>query len=180
MPRTTVITAAALAIGAATALVPTAAEASPASHAPRCAESQLHASIDPRHIPGNGTTGPDGRLRHAVLLDFENTSRHTCTLRGYPGAAILDYHGNQVKQARRTTAGTYGGHKVRTVTLRPKHYAAAFLEGKKSTKPGNCGEHFPAILVTPPNTAHAVRFTVKWPKCFSFVVHPVRRLASRP
>jgi len=104
------------------------------SAVPRCVESQLHATIDSGHIPGSGNPGRDGRLAHAVLVDFENTSTRACTLYGYPGAAIVGFDGSQVQQATRTTRGNYGGRDT-TVTLRPRHYAAAYLEGEKSTAP---------------------------------------------
>lgn len=157
---------------------------------PMCAESQLRASIDPRHIPGNGTPGKDGRVRHAVLIDFQNTSTSTCVLNGYPGAAIVDEAGRQVRQAVRTLNGgllglTTGQHTAPPVTLAPRAYAAAGVEGVDehdlgTVQAGCDAPRYPRILVTPPNTEIPVPFTVGWPRCYSFEVHAVRALPDGP
>ncbi|HEX8092609.1 DUF4232 domain-containing protein [Jatrophihabitans sp.] len=166
------------------------ASSGPADGPARCAESQLRASIDPRHIPGNGTAGKDGRLLHAVLIDFQNTSRSTCVLDGYPGAAIVDEAGHQVRQATRTLQGPLlglpVGQSVATpVTLAPQAYASAGLEGVDERNPGTAqagcdAPHYPRILITPPNTFIPVPFTVGWPRCYSFEVHAVRALSEPP
>jgi len=153
-----------------------------------CAESQLRASIDPRHIPGNDVKGTDGRIQHAVLVDFANTSATTCTLYGYPGAAIVDASGHQLQQAKRTLRGPLGGlppgtSGLPTVTLAPRGYAAAFVEGEDQREIGaaqaGCdAPKYPRILITPPNTKVPVPFTVGWPKCYSFQVHPVRAVSA--
>jgi Domain of unknown function (DUF4232) len=157
---------------------------------PQCAESQLRASVDPRHIPGNGTPGKDGRLVHAVLIDFQNTSRSTCVLRGYPGAAIVDEAGHQVRQGTRTLHGPLlglpaGQNVPAPVTLAPQAYAAAGVEGVDERNPGTAqagcdAPRYPRILITPPNTFVPVPFTVGWPQCYSFEVHPVRALPEPP
>lgn len=158
----------------------------PASLVGPCLESQLRASIDPRHIPGNGTAGTDGRNRHAVLVDFRNISSRTCTLYGYPGAAIETASNQQVQQATRTLNGSLAGTgRLQTVTLRPGAYAAAFLEGhdireRGAAQAGCDAPKYPRILVTPPNTDTPVPFTAGWPVCYSFDVHPVRALTTPP
>ncbi len=145
-----------------------------------CAASQLSVTIDPRHIPGNGTPGIDGRLVHAVLVDFQNTSARSCTLRGYPGAAILGSDGSQLQQAQRTTADPYGRTQVSTVTLRPQRFAAAYIVGQNSNQSGNCGGSFPHLLVTPPNTFSSTTLPAGWSKCYTFLVHPVQALPDAP
>jgi hypothetical protein len=154
-----------------------------------CAESQLRATIDPRHIPGNGTLDANGATKKGVIVDFENTSKTTCTLIGYPGAATVNAGGAQITQATRTLRGELDGlpkgtTKIPAVSLTPGHYAAAMIEGVDTRKQGaaqaGCAETLPRILVTPPNTRIAVPFNVSWPACFSFDIHPVMALAVAP
>ncbi|HEX2903021.1 MAG TPA: DUF4232 domain-containing protein [Jatrophihabitans sp.] len=150
----------------------------------------MRASIDPRHIPGNGTVDRLGRTQHAVLVDFANISTASCLLTGYPGAAVVADNGRQIQQARRTLRGPLGGlpsteNTPPQVTLNPGGYAAAFLEGvgQKQIGAAQAGcdaPNYPRILVTPPNTTVPVPFTVGWPKCYSFDVHPVRPVSAPP
>ncbi|HEY0534208.1 MAG TPA: DUF4232 domain-containing protein [Actinoplanes sp.] len=165
------------------------ATASTRSSTTNCAESQLRATIDPRHIPGNGTLDANGATKKGVLVDFENTSKTTCRLIGYPGAATVNAAGRQITQATRTLRGDLdglpkGSNKIPAVSLAPGHYAAAMIEGVDTRKQGaaqaGCADTFPRILVTPPNTRIAVPFTVSWPACFSFDIHPVMALPSTP
>jgi hypothetical protein len=167
------------------------ASSSPAAGGlPWCVESQLRASIDPRHIPGNGTAGKNGRQLHAVMVDFQNTSRSTCVLNGYPGAAILDQTGHQVRQATRALHGQLfglptGQNFAPPVTLGPQAYAAAGIEGVDERNPGTAqagcdAPRYPRILITPPNTYIPVPFAVGWPQCYSFEVHAVRALPDAP
>jgi hypothetical protein len=154
-----------------------------------CAESQLRATIDPRHIPGNGTLDANGATKKGVIVDFENTSRTTCRLIGYPGAATVNAAGRQITQASRTLRGELdglptGSNKIPAVSLAPGHYAGAMIEGVDTRKQGaaqaGCAETLPRILVTPPNTRIAVPFTVPWPACYSFDIHPVVALPIAP
>lgn len=148
-----------------------------------CTEDQLRASIDPRHIPGNDTPGATGRIQHAVLADFKNVSGSSCLITGYPGGAVVADSGAQVQQARRTLRGPLGGLPTgqpgpAQVTLRPGSYVAAMFEGVDQKQIGaaqaGCdAAKYPRILITPPNTTIPVPFTVGWPKCYSFDVHPV-------
>jgi hypothetical protein len=149
----------------------------------------LRATIDPRHIPGNGTLDANGATKKGVLVDFENISKTTCRLIGYPGAATVNAVGAQITQATRTLRGDLGGlpkgsDRISAVSLVSGHYAAATIEGADTKKQGaaqaGCSETRPRIVVTPPNTRIAVPFTVSWPACFSFDVHPVVALPSAP
>lgn len=156
----------------------------------QCAESQLRASIDPRHVPGNGTPGKDGRQHHALIVNFQNISTSSCVLSGYPGAAIIDRSGHQYLQATRTPRGELTGPPAgqpapARVTLAPRAFAAASLEGTNLKNPGSAQagcepSGYPKILVTPPNTRVPVPFTVGWPMCYSFQVHPVQPLPDAP
>jgi hypothetical protein len=125
-----------------------------------------------------------------VLIDFQNTSDSTCVLNGYPGAAIVDEAGHQVRQATRTPQGALLGLPVgqnapTPVTLAPQAYASAGIEGVDERNPGTAqagceAPHYPRILITPPNTLIPVPFTVGWPRCYSFEVHAVRALPEPP
>ncbi|WP_375484020.1 DUF4232 domain-containing protein [uncultured Jatrophihabitans sp.] len=141
-----------------------------------CQESQLRASLDPRHVSGSST-----RNDLAVIVDFTNTSSSTCTITGYPGAALENSANHQVKQATRTVRGKLlglptGTNTLPTVTLKPGAVASAGLEGVNQREVGaaqaGCDASYPRILVTPPDTRTAVPFAMKWPVCFSFTVHP--------
>jgi len=125
-----------------------------------------------------------------VLIDFENTSSAACTLYGYPGAAIVDDAGAQIRQATRSLRGPLGGlpdsqDTPPRVQLQPHTFAAALVEGVDQKQAGaaqaGCdAPDYPQILITPPNTTTPVPFTVGWPKCYSFTVHPVRPLTDPP
>jgi hypothetical protein len=168
----------------------TAVTSAEASGTGQCAESQLRASIDPRHVPGNGTPGKDGRQLHALIIDFQNISSSSCVMYGYPGATIVDSSGHQYLQASRALRGELTGLPVGQaapthVTLAPRAFAAASLEGTNRKNPGSAQagcepSGYPKILVTPPNTRTPVPFTVGWPMCYSFQVHPVQQLPDAP
>jgi hypothetical protein len=154
-----------------------------------CLENQLRASIDPRAVPGNGTRDSHGATKKGVIVDFENISKTTCTLMGYPGAATVNAEGSQVTQATRTLRGELDGlptdsDTIPTVTLAPERYADAVIEGVDQQETGaaqaGCADSLPSILVTPPNTLTAVPFDVVWPACYSFDVHPVIALTNAP
>lgn len=143
-----------------------------------CKESQLLARIDPQKIPGNNRNG-----ERAVIIDIVNKSNSTCVLYGYPGAAIVASSGKQVKQAKRTIRGRLlgfapGHNTLPRVVLGPGRVATAGIEGTDQQEYGaaqaGCDNPpYPRILVTPPNTRIPVPFTVTWPICYSFTVHPV-------
>ena len=158
----------------------------PSTTVAQCAESQLRASIDPRPVRNSTTTGPHADF--AIIVDFRNTSGTPCRMYGYPGAALLDSTGKQVKQAQRTIRGQLLGlptsqSTLPTVILRPGAYASAGIEGVNQQQVGaaqaGCAARYPKLLLTPPNTRVAVPFAVSWPVCFSFTVHPTD-LESHP
>ncbi|MCF2128312.1 DUF4232 domain-containing protein [Strepomyces sp. STD 3.1] len=112
----------------------------------RCHTSELRASVGPNH-PGAG--------QENFSVVFTNTSGHTCTLRGYPGAAFTDADGKQVGSDPERTSGSPG-----TITLKPGASAWAGLSfsnpeisGAKTATPAS-------LLVTPPNERDPL--TVDW------------------
>ena len=146
------------------------------SGVPVCRESQLKAEIDARPVGGSAKND------FAKIVLFTNTSSTSCSVRGYPGAALVASSGAQVEQATRTIRGNRLGlptsvHTLPTVTLKPGAVASAGLEGVNQKKQGaaqaGCSATYPRVLVTPPNTATAVPFTLRWPVCYSFTVHPI-------
>lgn len=179
----TAVTSASAAPGSATDTLPVRATTTVPASSPsssqavasgdRCAESQLRASVAADDIAGVSA--------HVVRLNFLNKSGSACTLYGWPGAAIVDSSGSQVQQAKRVEGGAVGGtiEKPRTVTVAPGASAYAYLEGSSTREQGaaqaGCdAPKYPRILVTPPNTDIPVPFTIGWPQCTSFRVHPIR------
>jgi hypothetical protein len=145
----------------------------PSARIAACAESQLRAGVSAQTIPGLD--------RHVVRIVFTNISARTCTLTGFPGAAIEDSSGAQVQQAERVVGGPVAGtvERVATIPVAPGKTVFAYLEGRSTREQGaaqaGCdGPKFPRILVTPPNTRTPVPFTIGWPQCYAFDVHPVR------
>ncbi|WP_375483926.1 DUF4232 domain-containing protein [uncultured Jatrophihabitans sp.] len=137
-----------------------------------CAESQLRAGVASQNVPD----------AHVLRITLANTSSTACTLTGFPGAAIVDSSGTQVRQAKRVIGGPVAGtiERVATLTVHPGGSVFSYLEGH-STKTSGAAQagcdapKYPRILVTPPDTRTAVPFTIGWPQCYSFEVHPVRK-----
>lgn len=117
----------------------------------------------------------DGALGHGgVTLFFRNSSRHTCSLRGYPGVDELDMNGQIIAHATRTLRGYLGGaSSVHTVKLAPGGFASALVEWINTTPIDghNCAQAA-YLRATPANTSHAVRMpTESTTNCF-VQVHP--------
>lgn len=112
----------------------------------RCHTSELAATVG-RNNPGAG--------QENFPIVLTNRSGHTCTLRGYPGAAFVSGSGGQVGPDPRRSSGTPS-----TITLKPGQSAWAGLtfsnpgvSGARTAKPS-------VLLVTPPNERDPLR--VKW------------------
>ena len=74
-----------------------------------------------------------GDSHQGVILLFRNTGQIACALTGYPGAALVNAKGQQVKQAARTPSGYLGGlrkGKPTTIALYSGATASALLEGE--------------------------------------------------
>ncbi|KAF2775098.1 lipoprotein [Streptomyces sp. OM5714] len=112
----------------------------------RCHTSALRASVGPNH-PGAG---------HANFsVVFTNSSRHTCTLRGYPGTAFADSDGKQVGSNPKRTPGS-----PTTVTLEPGEEAWAGLSYANPEIGGATTVRPASLLVTPPDERDSL--TLRW------------------
>lgn len=111
---------------------------------------------------------------------FKNVSNHTCTLQGYPGAAVMS-GGNALVNATRELNGYIGdGRQLSSaplVTLQPGQSASAELEwvgsaGEKCYADGSGG-----LAITPPNTTKSTSLQKMIVGthgiCAGFEVHPV-------
>lgn len=116
---------------------------------------------------------PGATSHSGLLIVFTNSSNKTCSLFGYPGAAALDPKGRQIVQAKRTLQGFLGSCGCRApehVALKPGDAASAVVEG--SNGGGDECLRGKAVLVTPPNTKKATKFSFEDYSC-DFQVHPV-------
>lgn len=156
------LTIAGMLLSAATVSVAVAAPADAQSHPAACSGSQL----------GVSHTGSEGATGHgSMVLEFRNRSGHTCTLHGYPGFDAVGRQGKVKAHAKRTREGFTGGaHKIRTITVRPGHYASADVEWESISGSGSCrtASHF---AFTPPNTTKTVVRRGPIPVC-GLEVHP--------
>lgn len=127
-------------------------------------------------------TMPDASAGHrSLVLLFTNTSGSSCTISGYPGAAVTDKPGKVVLNAQRSLAGYEGGAAgVTTVTLSPGGHASGVIEWLGFPTDGqapvgaNCpGMDGGSLLITPPNTTKASSFSSPSDLCADFAVHPV-------
>jgi hypothetical protein len=103
----------------------------------RCHTSELRAKIG-RPSPGAG------QRNFPIVLT--NTGEHTCSLRGYPGAAFVDASGEQLGPDPKRSPDT-----PTTVTLTPGQsawagltFASPEISGARTARPA-------ALLVTPPD-----------------------------
>lgn len=114
------------------------------------------------------------------VVVFKNVSGHTCSLRGYPGAAVMS-GGNALVNATRELNGYIGDQRQLTsaplVTLGPGQSASAELEwvgdaGEQCYPDGSGG-----LAVTPPNTTKSTSLMAVTVGskgiCSGFEVHPV-------
>ena len=121
-----------------------------------------------------------GMSHDAEPLVFTNTSSTTCTMQGYPGAAIMS-GSTVVLNATRTLNGYIGDERQLSsaplITLAPGATASAMLESL-----ANAGETcYPTgsgtLEVTPPNTTATTSLTSMTVGtngiCADFQVHPV-------
>ena len=161
--RTAVLAASAaltLAVGTVAAVEPSASADGP--H--RCTNHVLKVS----HSHTNGATG------HAnVIIRFRNIGSSSCTLHGYPGLDAVRANGTVLAHAKRTRVGFTGGAKhVRTITVRPGHYASADVEWTDfNPKTSGACAFSHSIATTPANTARASHFRVSVSRC-RLQVHP--------
>ncbi len=145
-----------------------AAASSPASTPP--AAAACNAQLAVRSAPAQG-----GDSHGGVIVIFTNTASTTCTIYGYPGAAVLDKSGRQIVQATRTLSGYLGGCRCATpehLRLDHSQSASAIVEGDNGG--GDECLRGIAILATPPNTTKPTRIPLQAYSCH-VQVHPVVR-----
>ncbi|WP_202919875.1 DUF4232 domain-containing protein [Streptomyces adustus] len=147
--RTTASTATGTSTGTAAGATPgaTGGRATGPADGTRCHTSQLRASVG-RDNPGAG--------QENFPIVLTNSSPHTCTLHGFPGAAFLDGAGRQVGPDPKRTSG----QTPTTVTLAPGQSAWA---GLTFANPGisEASTAIPSsLLVTPPDERDPL--TVHW------------------
>lgn len=141
---------------------------SPASTPP--AAAACNAQLALRSAPAQG-----GDSHGGVIIIFTNTASTSCTIYGYPGAAVLDKSGRQIVQATRTLSGYLGGCRCATpehLRLDHSQSASAIVEGDNGG--GDECLRGVAILATPPNTTKPTRIPLQAYSCH-VQVHPVVR-----
>jgi hypothetical protein len=112
----------------------------------------------------------------SVVLVFQNVSGSTCTLRGYPGASLIDQNGKDLLDATRVLPD--GLAKAPLVVLAPGVQAAALLlwSDVPTGSGSGCAAQNPAnLLVTPPNTTQSTQLQVAagTEVCSAFRIRPV-------
>jgi hypothetical protein len=109
-----------------------------------------------------------------MTLVYRNTSAHRCSVTGYPGLDTVARHGHVLAHAGRTS----NGEPVRTVIIRPGHFASAAVrwENFDGATGGSC--RFGAYVnTTVANTSRVHRLDVSVSRC-GLQVHPT--LAGTP
>ena len=122
-------------------------------------------------VSHSSSQGAAGHSSFVVL--FKNTSASTCTIYGYPGLDALNGSGHVLAHATRTLNGAMGGaHAVRTITVRPGHYASATSEwlNFNPVTAGAC-TFSKYVKTTPANTTRTVQLTVSVSAC-RLQIHP--------
>ncbi|WP_329342466.1 DUF4232 domain-containing protein [Streptomyces sp. NBC_00663] len=112
----------------------------------RCHTSELEAVLG-RNDPGAG------QENFPVILT--NTSRRTCTIHGYPGAAFVDAAGRQLGPDPKRSPGT-----PTTVRLAPGHSAWSGITFSNPEISGARTANPDALLVTPPDERDPLK--VSW------------------
>jgi hypothetical protein len=111
--RTARRAAVALAVGCTTALTATAASAAPTSPAHSARPGVIHACVR-SDVKFGVSQGSGAAGTFTYLLRFTNTSRHTCTLFGFPGVTAVNRHDRQLG----SPAARVSGAPLRAVVLR--------------------------------------------------------------
>jgi len=109
-----------------------------------------------------------------LVLRFRNHTSHSCSLYGYPGLDALGGAGHVIAHAKRTLNGFTGGsrHGLRTIVVRPGHYASADVEWL-NFHPGSGKDcrFSKSIAATPAGTGHTVHLARSVSVC-NLQVHP--------
>ncbi|MGH8862418.1 MAG: DUF4232 domain-containing protein [Jatrophihabitantaceae bacterium] len=138
-----------------TSTAPSSSSPAPPPGPPRCAAAQLSAS---------GLRGGAGQGIETAGVQFTNTSRATCTVRGYPFAQ-LQYRGSPLGRPASHEHGP-----VRTITLRPGASAQSLLQAT-TTCQAPVSDH---AVVRAPNTSRDKTVAVELRGC-SLSIAPLER-----
>jgi Protein of unknown function (DUF4232) len=159
--------------GSQTTSTGTATDANTASPTAACTDAELKVTTD----------GLGAAASHSGwIVVFTNTGSATCTIEGYPGAAVTGTYGGVVLNATRAKSGYIGGQypDPATIVLAPGKAASTVVEWDDATSDGrspvgaNCpGMDSGKVLITPPNTTGSTAFTVPAGLCSLFEVHPL-------
>ncbi|HEX4788864.1 MAG TPA: DUF4232 domain-containing protein [Actinospica sp.] len=125
-------------------------------------------------------TGDAAMSHDAQVLKFTNGSSHTCTLRGYPGAAVVG-GGRTLLNATRQLNGYVGDERqlssAPTVILAPGQTASAVLEWEANAGEKCYSNGSGNLVVTPPNTTESTSLRAvtvgSGGVCAGFEIHPV-------
>lgn len=143
---------------------PSPATASSGAATDDCTNAQL--SVGHKTANGGGSHG-------GIIVIFINKSSSTCSLAGYPGAAVLNSSDSQIVQATRTLYGYLGNCRCSSpprLRLQSGDAASTVVEGDNGG--GDECLRGRAFLVTPPNTRQSTRIAFTGYSCH-VQVHPV-------
>jgi hypothetical protein len=108
----------------------------------------------------NGTLESANTQKH-VILSFKNTSSHSCTLVGYPGADLVTPAGGVLINVPRRPANA-----AHHLTLNPGQVATADVTAYAiDTATGNACPRWGNLVVTPPNGFVSHPMSVDMPIC---------------
>jgi Protein of unknown function (DUF4232) len=126
---------------------PTATPSADSAAAPQCTAADLTIAYTDNSQVNNGALA--GMSHHDSIVMFTNQSSASCQTAGYPGVAVLDAAGHQIKQAVRV-AGS-----APVIVLRPGQVASALI----SANTASCVKMTTAagLLVTAPNQRTSTR-----------------------
>ena len=151
----------------------TATDASTAAPTAACTDAELKVTA----------AGVGAAASHSGwIVVFTNTGSATCTIEGYPGAAVTGTYGGVVLNATRAKTGYIGGQypNPATIVLAPGKAASTVVEWDDATSDGrspvgaNCpGMDSGKVLITPPNTTGSTSFPAPAGLCSLFEVHPL-------
>lgn len=131
---------------------------------------RVHAATVTAQAVGRCTTaelditpiGSSGGVGHIGLqFSIHNDSAQTCTLRGFPGALLLDGQQHPLPTTVQWGPGYLSGNRpVRMVTLAPGTDAYMTLEWVHIPSPGQTCPLAPYVLITPPNDTEALQVSL--------------------
>ena len=112
-------------------------------------------------------TQPQGARGHSsFIVRFKNVGYGSCSLYGYPGFDALGSYGAVLKHAKRTMNGFTGGaSSIKTIVVRPGHFASADVEWTNFKANGDACRWSEAVATTPPNTSRTVTFPLSVSLC---------------